>query len=184
MFGRSHFAAALFSAALITTASAAVSVIGVGPQKECYDAARSKYPPVRALADCNAALEQVALSDNDRAATYVNRSVLLLTARRTKAALRDTEAALAIIPGLPAASVNRAAALIALERYAEAREMLDRVLPHAEGIDLTRGLYNHAVAAEAMGDARTAYRDYRRIVELDPSFEDARLELARFKVAN
>jgi len=179
----SHFAAAVLATAYIADASAAVSVVGAGPEKACYEASKSRHPARRAISDCTMALEQSPLSSEDRAATFVNRSVLLLRAEKSRAALHDTDSALAIIPDMPAASVNRAAALIRLERYAEAREMLDRVLPNADGINLTRGLFNRAVAAEALGDTRAAYADYTRILQLDPEFEDARLELARFQVS-
>lgn len=172
-----------FAAALLMSAHAAVQVVGAGPEKACYDASKSRRPDLRAIAQCDAALEQSALSREDRAATFVNRSVLLLHAQKTRAALRDTDAALEIIPDMPAASVNRAAALIRLERYGEARKLLDRVLPNATGIELTRGLFNRAVAAEALGDMKAAYADYSRIVELDPDFEDAKVELARFQVS-
>lgn len=177
-------AALVFAAAFVSPSNAAVQIVGSGPEKACYDAAKIGKPNRQGLTACNMALESGGLSVADRAATFVNRSVLLLARGRTRAALADTDAALALFPAMPAASVNRAAALLRLGRFDEARSTLDVALPDAKGIDLTRGLFNRAVAREALGDTKGAYADFKRIVELDPEFEDARLELARFTVTN
>ena len=42
--------------------------------------------------------------------------------------------------------------------------------------------YGRAIANEALGNARQAYRDYRRAAELDPDWAEPRTELARFRV--
>ena len=83
---------------------------------------------------------------------------------------------------MTAASVNRSAALILLERYQEARETVDQALPLASGLELQRALFNRALANEALGDIKAAYRDLKRAVELDPQFEEAKVELARYTV--
>lgn len=176
------FVAAFIVSASLSGAHAAVQVIGNGPEHQCYQASKTGRSDRKALEACTQALQNSPLSASDRAATHVNRSVLLLATKNPRAALADTDSALSIDPALVAASVNRAAALIRLERYAEARATLDRALPMATGFELTRGLFNRAVASEALGDLTAAYEDFRRIVELDPGFEDARTELARFQV--
>lgn len=172
----------LFAAA--PAASAAVLVLGAGPARTCYLESKAGKPSRDGLEACGEALERSALSMRDRAATHVNRSVLLLAERRTGEALADTEAALAIIPDLAGATVNRSAALIRLDRFAEAREILDDALPGAHGQDLISGLFNRAVASEALGDVKSAYADFRRAVQLDPEFEQAKLELTRYRVTS
>ena len=64
----------------------------------------------------------------------------------------------------------------------EARATIDAAIPLATGPDLQRGLYNRAVAREALGDVKGAYADLKRAVELDPGFEAAKLELTRYQV--
>ena len=188
MYRSIQVAAALVAAALaiafIAPAGAAVSVIGLGPEKQCYEASKAGRADKGGLAACDSALENSLLSRRDRAATHVNRSVLLLAHRRVRAALADTDMALRLEPDMAPASVNRAAALIRLERYAEARAALDGTLDGAEVDVLTRGLFNRAIASEALGDLRAAYADFRRIVELDPAFVAAQPELARFRVSS
>jgi tetratricopeptide (TPR) repeat protein len=165
------------------TASAASSVIGSGSQQTCYWAAKTGAASNAALDSCNAALEDFSLSAEDRAATYANRSAVLLARDAPAEALKSVEQALAIAPELDDAAVNKAGALILLRRYAEARSTLDEALPLIQGDALVRGLFNRAVAAEALGDVKAAYYDYKRAVELSPEFEAARLELSRFQVA-
>jgi tetratricopeptide (TPR) repeat protein len=175
------FAAATALAAL-GTASAAVMVVGSGPERTCYEAAKIARASGVALASCDEALNGDQLSPHDRAATYTNRSVLLLVRNSATAALSDTNRALRIEPSMTAASVNRSAALILMERYQEARETIDQALPLASGMELQRALFNRALANEALGDIKAAYRDLKRAVELDPQFEEAKTELARYQV--
>lgn len=183
MVRRSQFAAlALVAGLAAPAAGAAVTVIGSGPEQDCYLAAKSQSANRGGLEACDLALTESLLNRRDRAATYVNRSVVLLTLERTRDALEDADAALAISPDLPAAAINRSAALIRLERFAEARATLDRALPNASGRELISALFNRAMASEAQGDVKSAYADLRRAIELDPEFETAKIELARYQV--
>jgi hypothetical protein len=54
---------------------------------------------------------------------------------------------------------------------------LEHRLARPAAAHLGRGL-----ASEALGDVSGAYRDIRRAAELEPDWEDARLQLARFQV--
>jgi tetratricopeptide (TPR) repeat protein len=170
------------SLAVIGSASAAVMVLGSGPERACYEAAKANRASGSALASCDQALDSDQLTPRDRAATYTNRSVLLLGRNSATAALSDTKRALRIEPSMTAASVNQAAALILLHRHQEARETIDQALPLASGVELQRALFNRALANEALGDIKAAYRDLKRAVELDPQFEEAKTELARYQV--
>lgn len=180
----SRLVALVAFAAAIPAANAAVMVIGSGPEKVCYLASKAGKANRAGLKACDEALKTAVLSTHDRAATHVNRSVMLLAYHRTDDALADTEAALAIIPDLEEATVNRSAALIRLDRFAEARDILNEALPRARGRVLLSGLFNRAIASEALGDTKSAYRDLKQIVALDPEFEDAQVELARYQVVS
>ena len=164
------------------SASAATAVLGSGSEQACFQAAETDSPTYTALASCDAALENIALSPADRAATYANRSAILLSREQPAAALEDADMALKLAPTMKAAVVNKSGALMMLGRYEEARAALDEAIPVIEGAALERGLYNRAVAAEELGDVKAAYRDYKRAADLNPNFEAARVELARFKV--
>jgi tetratricopeptide (TPR) repeat protein len=172
------------SLAVVGTAGAAVMVLGSGPEKACYDAAKAESTAAKATQPCDQALLHGALTPRDRAATYTNRSVLYLIRSSARKALADTDMALAIDPTMTAASVNRSASLLLLDRNEEARDTVDRAMPFATGPELKLALYNRAMAHEALGDVKAAYRDLKRAIELDPAFEQAQQQIVRFTVRN
>lgn len=173
-------AAASFAA--LSTAGAAVMVVGTGPERACYEAAKHDRPTGPNIKTCTDALENATLTPRDRAATYTNRSALLISRDKAEPALGDADDALKIEPSMTAASVNRSAALIMLGRYQEARDTIDAAIPLASGSELQRALYNRAMASEALGDIKGAYHDLKRAVDLDSQFEAAKVELARYTV--
>jgi tetratricopeptide (TPR) repeat protein len=173
-------AAASFAA--LSTASAAVMVVGTGPERACYEAAKADRATGATIKTCTEALDNSMLTPRDRAATFTNRSALYISRERAANALKDADEALTIEPSMTAASVNRSAALIMLGRYEEARSTIDAAIPLASGGELQRALYNRAMASEALGDIKGAYYDLKRAVDLDPKFEAARIELARYQV--
>lgn len=161
-------------------AFAAVTVIGSGSAQLCYRAADQGEASHQALAYCNDALSG-ALTQEDRAATYVNRGVLELAMMRVNAAQDDFNAGLAINGNLGEAYVDRGATLIAQKKFAEAI------------IDINKGLalnakqphiayYDRAVADEALGNLKAAYDDYRQALTVQPDFKQASDELKRFKI--
>src|SRR5688500_12996311 len=93
-------------------ASAAVDVIGGGLGKDCFVAARDGVFTRSTVETCNAALASDDLSRRDRAATHVNRGVLLLRRGENESALADFDAAIAAMPNLAEAHVDRGAALV------------------------------------------------------------------------
>lgn len=174
--------AAAIAVSGIGSAAAAVMVLGAGPEKECYEAAKAEKATAAAIKTCDAALSSGNLTNRDTAATFTNRAALLLGRDEAAKALSDSDRALTIAPSMTAAAVNRSAALIRLGRYEEARAAIDAALPFASGEELKRGLYNRAMANEALGDVKAAYRDLKRAIEVDPAFEAAKVELTRYSV--
>ena len=170
------------AAAFSSIAGAATLVIGVGPEKDCFEAAKAQRATNTAFQACNEALENSPLAPRDRAATYSNRAVLYLARESPHPALVDADAALRIEPTLAGAAVNRSAALIRLERYREARETLDAIIPMATGEELENALFNRSVALESLGDVKGAYHDLKRAITLNPAFEPALIEIARYEV--
>lgn len=163
-------------------ASAAVTIIGGGLARECFLAAEFRHERSMALDVCNRALVAEPLKRRDRAATLVNRGIIHMHARDIERAIADYDAALAIMPGLAEAHVNRGIALL-----------------HKGGADqdavtaLTRGLelkpsrpevayYTRAVAFEILGDARAAFEDYQAAAAARPGWEEPIEQLKRFSV--
>lgn len=164
-----------------TSQSQAVTiVIGGGLATECY--ATAEYGDAFTAFDiCTRALANQALSVRDRAATYVNRSVIRLRVRDFSGAIADCDQSIQRWPQLSEPYVNRGAALINMERPADALRDLDTAINMGlEKVHLA--YYNRGLAKEKMNDARGAYADYRKALELDPTFTLANEQLQRFLV--
>src|SRR5258707_970036 len=116
------FVSALCLAGLLmplNQARAVVIVVGGGAATECY--ATAEYgDPNKAFDICTRALSDQNLSVRDRAATYVNRSVVRLRVRDYAGALGDVDLCIARQPSLSEAYVNRGAALLNLDRAGDA----------------------------------------------------------------
>jgi tetratricopeptide (TPR) repeat protein len=164
-----------------------VTIIGNGLAAECSTAARTlaANAPARADAEhvCTLALDGEALSAHEAAATYVNRGVLRLTDGDAQAARNDFDQALRIEPRLAEAIVDRGAALIAGGHDAEAAAEITRGLA-LNPTEPEKAYYNRAVAEERLGDAKSAYFDYRKAADLKPDWLLPRTELARFRVSS
>jgi tetratricopeptide (TPR) repeat protein len=177
--------ALLLSASLVlggaiaaSEATAGIIVLGSGLAQSCYKAAEhGKGTDTR---DCDRALEEP-MVNHDRAATYINRSVLRLRKNDAHGALADCETSIRINSQMGEAFVNKGAALITLGKPQEAIESLNHGI--ALGAHkLHYAYYDRAMAREDSGDIQGAYQDYKRALEIQPGFEQAAEQLKRFRV--
>jgi tetratricopeptide (TPR) repeat protein len=171
-------ASLVLGAFAVSQATAGVIVLGSGLAQSCYKAAEhGKGSDTR---DCDRALEEP-MVNHDRAATYINRSVLRLRKNDAHGALADCEISIRINSQLGEAFVNKGAALITLGRPQEAIESLNHGI--ALGAHkLHFAYYDRAMAREDVGDVQGAYQDYKRALEIAPGFEPAVQQLKRFRV--
>ena len=155
-------------------------VVGGGLALECYSTAEFG-DPFRAFDTCTRALSDGGLSVRDRAATYVNRSVVRMRVRDYNGVIADCDQSIARWPDLSEPHVNRGAALINLDRPRDALTELDLAINR--GLDKVHlAYYNRGLAKEKINDARGAYLDYRKALELDPTFTLASEQLERFLI--
>jgi len=175
--------AAILSALSISRSAAradALIVIGEGPERACYAAAKTSMDMLAGIASCNLALNN-ALVIEDRVATLVNRGVLMHKLERVRAALDDFNNALRINPEQAEAWLNRGVAKLTLQQYA------DGLVDIQKGIDLgpsemALAYFNRAIAYENLGRISDAYFDYQRSLKAAPNFIAAANALSRFKV--
>ena len=169
------------SAAIAAPSSAAVITIGGTNAKTCYLAAEARQVDRKAWESCNNALAIEALSDGDRAATFVNRGILHMLSGADAKALQDLDAAERLDPGQPEIYVNRAVIAYRAGDKPLARDMASR------GLTLgTRkpayALYVRGLAHEDLGSIKAAYNDLSMAQKLAPRWSEPRLELARYRV--
>jgi tetratricopeptide (TPR) repeat protein len=155
-------------------------VIGGGLANECYSTAENGDVN-KAFDVCTRALSNPDLSVRDRAATYVNRSVVRIRVRDYSGAIADCDQSIQRWPDLSEPHVNRGAALINLDRPRDALTELDFAIN--KGLDKVHlAYYNRGLAKEKINDLRGAYLDYRKALELDPTFTLASEQLERFLI--
>jgi tetratricopeptide (TPR) repeat protein len=162
-------------------AQAAVTVLGNGIARSCYEAAEFGGEVRDGITECSLALDESALPIRDRAATFINRGILKSRNSDPNGALDDYNRGLEIGPNLGEGYVDRGAVMILFQRYDEALKDIDKGI----GMGAKKpeiAYYDRAIVDEALGDIRGAYEDYKKAVELAPDFTLASDQLARFKV--
>ena len=163
-------------------AGAAVTVIGNSMARTCYVAAESKsLPRAMDLEGCGQALDQEALSDEDRVATYVNRGILHARRGDMARALADFDAATARDPAEPEAYFNKAAVLLRNGGAGQAVPLFSKAIEHRTRF-MAGAYYGRGVAQEELGNVKAAYFDYQRASQADPKWAEPKAELARFTV--
>ena len=178
---RVGFLLALAFTAMAGSASAAVSVMGTGYAKACFEAAENARSLRDALRICDSALLDDGAAAVDRAATLVNRGIVQMQAQNYLAAIADYDAAIKLEPDTAEAYVNKGIALMRLGNDDEAVAQL------SEGIARNPkrpeiAFYNRAVAHEGLGKAREAYEDYSRAAQLAPEWAEPAEQLQRFQL--
>jgi tetratricopeptide (TPR) repeat protein len=174
--------AAALAMATAGSSHAAVTVIGGGMAQACSEAAMGGETDVKFQELCTMALDSEFLDSRDRAGTYINRGVLKLRRGAYADATRDFDNAVRIKPDLGEAYVNRGAASLGMHHFAESLPDINK------GIELgikepAKAYYNRALAYEGLDDAKSAYFDYQKALEIDPQWDAPREQLTRFTVS-
>jgi tetratricopeptide (TPR) repeat protein len=161
-------------------ARAVTIVLGGGLAQECY--ATAEIGDVfKGFDICSRALRIADISVRDRAATYINRSVIRLRVRDYRGAIEDCDQSIERTPRLGEAYVNRGAALLNLDRPQDALVDLNKAI--SLGLDkIHLAYYNRGLTKERLNDTKGAYADYKKSAEINPDFGLATEQLKRFTV--
>lgn len=180
-FVLSTVAAAALAIVPLSAAQSAILTVGGPLAKVCYNHALAADGRSFAIDGCTRALEEEALARPDRAATYVNRGIVYMSAGRFALADADFDAALAINAGLPDGWLNKGFLRL---RQGNGRDALPLI---QKGIDAGAGrqalaIFARGVAREQMGEFRAAYADLRLAQKLEPDWKLPRQYLASYQV--
>lgn len=171
--------AAAFGAAF--PASAGVMTIGGSFAEGCYRFAESRVGTVDALATCDRAFIDQALSREDEFATHVNRGIVRMHRRDFASAQADFDQAAAMIPTRGEPWLNMGVLRLKQADSAGAIPLFDKAL--ALGTEAPEvAFYGRGLAHEDQGNLKAAYADLRRAVELRPKWPEPARELARYQV--
>ena len=155
--------------------------MGQGLAHDCFIYAKAGMRPREGLVVCDQAIAREAMMTKDRAATFDNRGVILDRLGETDRAAADFRQAMVLDPTLGDPHVNLGSMLIKEKRYDDALARINQGI--ALGVSFPQiGYYNRAVAYHQMGKFKEAYYDYKKALEIDPSFTMASEHLKDFVV--
>jgi tetratricopeptide (TPR) repeat protein len=180
-------ATAVIWTALPARAETSVTIIGTSPLAACAAAAaeakRTGVGTHFELETCDRAIETWPSPPANVSIAYINRSVIRIARGETEAAIADANQAIRVNATMGEAYLDRAIALSADHRPAEAIRDFERAIElNVRQPELA--YFDRAIALEDSGDVRGAYLDYRRAAELNPAWDKPRQELARFTVVH
>jgi tetratricopeptide (TPR) repeat protein len=182
-----RFLATVAAATLSTLAAgqslAAVTVLGNGIARSCYESAEFGGNAFEGIQTCSEAIENSTLTPKDLAATYINRGILRSRTENTSGALADYDKGLSLDSFLGEGYVDRGAVMIVLRRYDDALADIDKGIAMGSN-RLQIAYYDRAIVEEALGNIRAAYQDYKKATEIQPDFALAIEQLARFRVVH
>ena len=166
----------------ITAAHGAVLTIGGPLASLCYRSALAQDGRSFAVEGCTRALNEESLARPDRAATFVNRGIVYMSAGRFAEADADFDTALRISDNLPDGWLNKGFLRL---RQGNGRDALPLI---QKGIDAGAGrealaIFARGVAHEQMGEYGAAYADLKRAQALEPDWSMPRDYLASYRLA-
>ena len=173
--------AAVFFAAF--PASAGVMTIGGSFAEGCYKYADARVATLDAVATCDRAFSEQALSFEDEFATYVNRGIVKMHRGEYTGALADFGRAGAMNPKRSEPWLNIGVLQFRQGDSRAAISSFDKAL--ALGTDVPAvAYYGRGLAQEDMGNLKAAYADLRKAVELRPRWSDParHLELSQMRL--
>lgn len=176
-------------------AHAAVIVLNGGMGQICYEMTRAiskgeDILPIQLTGSligvspyqvCTMAIAANDLASHDLAGTHNNRGVLLFMDQKFSEAIADFDQARRLDPEIAEAHVNYGASMVALHRWAEGLEALNKGI-EMQPAEPEKAYFNRAIANEELGHVKEAYLDYLKASELAPDWEQPRQQLTRFTV--
>jgi tetratricopeptide (TPR) repeat protein len=176
--------AALVLAPVVASAQSITVLSGGGEARACSFSAEMSTTRLRVGRDdldaCNRALEEVNLSRRDRAATFVNRGIILAALDQYQDALNDYNEGLELMPELPQAWNGKGNLYYLADRYDDAIEAYERALQ----MNLPErhvAYYNLGITYEKLGDRAAAERSFNTAIEIAPEWPLPKERLERLK---
>jgi tetratricopeptide (TPR) repeat protein len=171
----------LCTALPISAAQGAVLTVGGPLSHLCYESALSGDSRSAALEGCTRALEEESLTGPDRAATLVNRGIVLMDGGHYAEADGDFDAALKLDHRLPDGWLNKGFLRLRAGNGREALPLIQRGIDAGAG-NQALAIFGRGVAHEQMGEFSSAYADLKSAQRLAPGWSLPREYLATYRV--
>ena len=149
--------------------------------RDCWQSAVARDYDRNALYHCNQALQFEGLDSRNRAATHVNRGVILMRNRDYRSAERDFGRALRLDAGNPEAYLNMGISRIRQDQSDAALPLVEKALALGTK-EQALAYYSRAIIHERAGKLRAAYADLQRARDLAPDWDEPAEDLKRYVV--
>lgn len=174
-------AAALAALVPLSAANSAVLTVGGPLSQLCYRAALGADGRASALEACTRALQEESLVGTDKAATYVNRGIVLMSGGRFQEADADFDTALKLSQSLPDGWLNKGFLKLRQGEGRDALPLIQKAID--EGVqNKALAIFARGVAHEQMGEIGAAYSDLKYARRLAPGWALPRDYLASYRV--
>lgn len=174
-------AAAVVTAAAASSPSHAITSSAGSLAGTCYSASLSFHATPVDLDTCTRALEQEALSYEDRVGTLVNRGIVRMNLNDRVGADRDFDTALSMDQNEPEAYLNKGLLRLRENKASEALPLIQRAIA-AHTIRPALAYYARGVANEMLGNLKAAYTDLNQAHDMLPGWKLPEEQLARYRV--
>lgn len=175
-------AAAIAAVVGLSDAKAAVLTVGGPLSNLCYQSASAADGRTSALDACTRALDEESLSTPDRAATYVNRGIVLMSGGHFSQADADFDTALRLERNLPDGWLNKGFLKLREGDGGRALPLIQKAMD-AGAANRALAIFARGVAHEQMGDLTLAYADLVRARQLAPGWALPRDYLASYRLS-
>jgi len=176
------FTATMFGISIPASAQSAVLTLGGPLSTLCYQSALAADSRSSALEGCTRALDEEALATPDRAATYVNRGIVLMSGGRLKEADADFDSALKLNQRLPDGWLNKGFLRLRTGNGREALPLIQKGID-AGAANQALAIFARGVAHEQMGELGPAYADLKTAQRLAPGWSMPTEYLANYRVS-
>jgi tetratricopeptide (TPR) repeat protein len=175
------FTASMVGISVPASAQAAVLTLGGPLSTLCYQSALGADSRPSALDGCTRALNEEGLATPDRAATYVNRGIVLMSGGRLKEADADFDSALKLNHGLPDGWLNKGFLRLRVGNGRDALPLIQKGID-AGASNKALAIFARGVAHEQMGEFSAAYADLKNAQRLAPGWSMPTEYLANYRV--
>lgn len=165
----------------ISAAQGAVLSVGGPLSYMCYKSANSADGSPAALEGCTRALDEESLTTPDRAATLVNRGIVLMSGGHYAEADGDFDSALKLNQKLPDSWLNKGFLRLRMGDGRDALPLIQRGIDGGAG-NRALAIFARGVAHEQMGEFSSAYADLKSAERLAPGWSLPREYLASYRV--
>ena len=148
-----------------------VTVLGKGDASLCYQSAKTGTGGISAINTCLSAINDIALTQKDLYATYVNLGIIYNNSKKPDNAIEFLNKGLEFDGTLPESLLSLGNSFYLKKNYEKAIKFYDQSLDKGLN-DISAVYFNKGLVYERMSNVDLAVEFYKKAVELKPQYYD------------